>query len=131
MNPKRIQARSIEWDPFSKRIFIMARSHAADRDAEYMAAADQFKRSYTKNPCHAGAIHTWIHALEPTNLMNLSVTSTAKSKQVSGTHHEGGGVTPPTTVPNQVSIAPSTSGSNNLSIKGISSLLSSPELPSV
>ncbi|WP_264797736.1 hypothetical protein, partial [Acidocella aminolytica] len=40
------RARSIEWDLFSKRIFIRARSDlVAHSDAAYMAATDPFTKS--------------------------------------------------------------------------------------
>lgn len=47
--PGASRARSIEWDLFSKRIFIRARSDlAASSDAEYMAATDLFTEADPK-----------------------------------------------------------------------------------
>lgn len=41
MNPKRHQARSIEWDPYSSGHSSWRAAHLLHTDAEYMAAADQ------------------------------------------------------------------------------------------
>lgn len=42
VNPKRMQARSIEWDPNFSGYSSWRAAHKPHRDAEYMAAADQF-----------------------------------------------------------------------------------------
>lgn len=48
VNPKRMQARSIEWDPNFSGYSSWRAAHKPHRDAEYMAAADQFDRTLKK-----------------------------------------------------------------------------------
>lgn len=48
MNPKRIKARSIEWDPNSSGLSSWRAATSLHKDAEYMAADEQFTRTLIK-----------------------------------------------------------------------------------
>jgi|GEM_PF-6189056 hypothetical protein len=57
VNPKRHEAPSIEWIPYSSGISSWRAAHRQHRDAEYIAAADLFKESSQNLATQEPSIH--------------------------------------------------------------------------